>query len=105
MTLIAILVKVLLNLWHTIRQYLFWNQSRDKQTIPLSVNYHLTRACNYRCQFCFHTALTNDRLPLAEAKRGISLFKKAGTKKLNFSGDEPFLIDHGRYVGELTRFC
>ncbi|CAF3772562.1 unnamed protein product [Rotaria sordida] len=41
----------------------------NKQPIPLSVNYHLTRACNYRCKFCFHTYLTNDHLPLDEAKR------------------------------------
>jgi radical S-adenosyl methionine domain-containing protein 2 len=42
---------------------------------------------------------------LEEAKRGIRLLQKAGTKKINFSGGEPFLIDQGRYVGELTRFA
>jgi radical S-adenosyl methionine domain-containing protein 2 len=104
MRLINLLSKIFLPFWNFIRSFLF-HQSNHQQPIPLSVNYHLTRACNYRCKFCFHTALTNDRLPLEEAKRGIRLLEKAGTKKINFSGGEPFLIEHGRYVGELTRFA
>ncbi|CAF1437489.1 unnamed protein product [Rotaria sp. Silwood1] len=104
MLFIKFLIKIFLNLWNFIQQNFFY-QSHNKQPIPLSVNYHLTRACNYRCKFCFHTNLTNDRLPLDEAKRGISLLQQAGTKKINFSGGEPFLIEHGYYVGELTRFA
>ena len=101
MIIFQLFLRIVFTLWQTVRSYLF----PSKQTIPLSVNYHLTRACNYRCKFCFHTALTNDRLPLDEAKRGIRLLQKSGTKKINFSGGEPFLIDQGRYVGELTRFA
>lgn len=93
-----------MNLWNMLYSYYF-GSSKPKQPVPLSVNYHLTRACNYKCKFCFHTSLSNDRLPIDEAKRGLRLLTEAGTKKINFSGGEPFLIDHGRYVGELTRFA
>jgi radical S-adenosyl methionine domain-containing protein 2 len=102
--LFKLFTQLFLNIWNTIRSY-FFPQASPKQPIPLSVNYHLTRACNYRCKFCFHTALTKDCLPLDEAKHGIRLLQKAGTKKINFSGGEPFLMDQGRYVGELTRFA
>ena len=29
----------------------------------------------------------------------------AGMKKINFSGGEPFIVERGRYVGELVKFC
>lgn len=44
----------------------------------LSVNYHFTRRCNYRCGFCFHTAKTSFELPLDKAKEGLRLLKEAG---------------------------
>ncbi|XP_013928693.1 PREDICTED: radical S-adenosyl methionine domain-containing protein 2 [Thamnophis sirtalis] len=46
--------------------------------VPLSVNYHFTRQCNYKCGFCFHTAKTSFVLPLQVAKRGLRLLKEAG---------------------------
>ena len=30
---------------------------------------------------------------------------EAGMKKINFAGGEPFIVDRGRYLGELVRFC
>ncbi|XP_013398024.1 radical S-adenosyl methionine domain-containing protein 2 [Lingula anatina] len=77
----------------------------DSLPKPISVNYHFTRRCNYRCGFCFHTAKTSFVLPIEEAKRGLKLLKDAGMEKINFSGGEPFLEKGGRYVGELTRYC
>lgn len=73
--------------------------------VPLSVNYHFTRQCNYSCGFCFHTAKTSFVLPLDEAKRGLTMLAEAGMKKLNFSGGEPFIKDGGRYMGELIQYC
>lgn len=72
---------------------------------PTSVNFHFTRRCNYTCGFCFHTAKTSFVLPLEEQKRGLSELSKAGMKKVNFSGGEPFLEDKGERVGQLVRFC
>uniref|UniRef100_G1T2Q7 S-adenosylmethionine-dependent nucleotide dehydratase RSAD2 n=2 Tax=Oryctolagus cuniculus TaxID=9986 RepID=G1T2Q7_RABIT len=80
-------------------------EDSDVPTTPMSVNYHFTRQCNYRCGFCFHTAKTSFVLPLEEAKRGLLLLKEAGMEKINFSGGEPFIHDRGRYLGELVRFC
>jgi hypothetical protein len=45
---------------------------------PISVNYHLTRQCNYQCGFCFHTAKTSFVLPIDEAQRGLTMLKDAG---------------------------
>lgn len=47
-------------------------------TTPVSVNYHFTRKCNYKCGFCFHTAKTSFVLPIEEATRGLQLLKEAG---------------------------
>ncbi|TVY85455.1 Radical S-adenosyl methionine domain-containing protein [Lachnellula suecica] len=71
--------------------------------IPVSVNYHLTRKCNYECGFCFHTAKTSYILPLEEAKKGLALLKQGGMKKLNFVGGEPMMYPN--FVGELAKYC
>ncbi|XP_060081106.1 S-adenosylmethionine-dependent nucleotide dehydratase RSAD2-like isoform X2 [Ylistrum balloti] len=73
--------------------------------VPLSVNYHFTRQCNYQCGFCFHTAKTSAVLPVSEAKRGLRMLKESGMEKVNFSGGEPFIVQRGTYVGELVTFC
>ncbi|XP_072134581.1 S-adenosylmethionine-dependent nucleotide dehydratase RSAD2 [Mobula birostris] len=80
-------------------------KSGERANIPLSVNYHFTRQCNYKCGFCFHTAKTSFVLPLEEAKRGLNLLKTAGMEKVNFSGGEPFLHDGGEFLGKLVRYC
>ncbi|CZS92393.1 related to Radical S-adenosyl methionine domain-containing protein 2 [Rhynchosporium agropyri] len=76
---------------------------KSQSPVPISVNYHLTRACNYACGFCFHTAKTSYILPLQEAKKGLALLHHAGMKKLNFAGGEPML--YPKVVGELARYC
>jgi len=81
------------------------NALRQTTAVPLSVNYHFTRQCNYKCGFCFHTAKTSFVLPLDVAKRGLDMLAAAGMKKLNFSGGEPFIHEGGRFMGELIRYC
>ncbi|XP_062609440.1 S-adenosylmethionine-dependent nucleotide dehydratase RSAD2-like [Saccostrea cucullata] len=76
-----------------------------KELNPTSVNYHLTRQCNYKCGFCFHTAKTSYVLPTEEAKKGLTLLKENGMEKVNFAGGEPFIVKRGSYLGELVRFC
>ncbi|XP_065657871.1 S-adenosylmethionine-dependent nucleotide dehydratase RSAD2-like isoform X2 [Hydra vulgaris] len=73
--------------------------------LPLSVNYHFLRTCNYSCGFCFHTAKTSFVLPLDKAKYGLQLLVDNGMEKINFSGGEPFLYQGGRFLGELIRYC
>ena len=69
----------------------------------LSVNYHFTRECNYKCGFCFHTQKSKGKLPIEKAIEGLKLLKKYGVKKINFAGGEPFL--YPKYLEELIRVC
>jgi radical S-adenosyl methionine domain-containing protein 2 len=79
-------------------------KSKKKQRmVPISVNYHFTRKCNYKCGFCFHTAKTSHVLTVEEAKIGLSKLKAAGMRKINFAGGEPFL--YPKFLGELVAFC
>eukprot|EP00794_Sanderia_malayensis_P016701 gene16701-18395_t len=73
--------------------------------IPESVNYHFTRQCNYKCGFCYHTALTSFVLPIDDAKLGLKMLRDAGMQKINFSGGEPFLHKRGKFLGELVKYC
>ncbi|KJZ75269.1 Radical S-adenosyl methionine-containing protein 2 [Hirsutella minnesotensis 3608] len=73
-----------------------------KKVVPLSVNYHFTRRCNKECGFCFHTAKTSFILSEPAAKRGLSLLKRAGMRKLNFAGGEPFL--YPKFLGSLVQY-
>lgn len=66
-----------------------------------SVNYFISRKCNFKCNFCFHTQKNHNILPLADAKRGIRLLHQAGTEKINFAGGEPFL--YPELLGELCK--
>ncbi len=73
--------------------------------VPESVNYHFTRQCNYKCGFCYYTALTSYVLPIDDAKRGLKMLKDAGMHKINFSGGEPFLHKRGKFLGDLVKYC
>jgi len=53
----------------------------SKKVIPISVNYHFTRVCNYNCGFCFHTAKSQKKLDLEVAKQGLKMLKECGMKK------------------------
>lgn len=75
----------------------------SKSTIPVSVNYFFSRKCNKECGFCFHTAKTSYVLSQDQAHRGLYLLKKAGMKKLNIAGGEPFL--YPKFLGAMLKFC
>jgi len=78
---------------------------RRTKLIPLSVNYHFTRKCNYSCNYCFHTSKNSFQLPLEQATEGMKQLVKNGMKKINFSGGEPFLITRGHHVGKLCKIA
>ncbi|KOS20565.1 Radical S-adenosyl methionine domain-containing protein 2 [Escovopsis weberi] len=71
--------------------------------IPVSVNYHFTRECNYSCGFCFHTAKTSHLASVQDARRGLRLLREAGMRKINFAGGEPFLKP--KFLGEMIDYC
>ena len=60
-----------------------------------TVNYHLLKACNMRCGFCFATfedASTGQQLNHEEALKLVNLLCQAGFRKINFAGGEPTLL-------------
>ena len=64
-----------------------------KTKIP-SVNYHLTKACNMRCKFCFatFTDLNVVKHNFERSKTIITKLANAGFEKINFAGGEPTLV-------------
>eukprot|EP00178_Gracilaria_changii_P000085 TRINITY_DN1006_c1_g1_i1.p1 TRINITY_DN1006_c1_g1~~TRINITY_DN1006_c1_g1_i1.p1 ORF type:complete len:394 (-),score=42.07 TRINITY_DN1006_c1_g1_i1:344-1525(-) len=76
------------------------NMSIDSSTVQ-SVNYFISRACNYSCKFCFHTQKNTSVLSLAKARLGLQMLRRAGTEKINFAGGEPFL--QHEMLGELCK--
>lgn len=66
-----------------------------------SVNYFISRKCNYACKFCFHTQKSSHHLPLLKAQAGLHLLQQAGCEKINFAGGEPFI--HATLLGDLCR--
>ena len=67
------------------------------KTIP-SVNFHLWKACNMRCKFCFatfqeiqQTSLPKGHLPHPDAIRVVKELASYGFQKINFAGGEPTL--------------
>ena len=68
-----------------------------------AVNYHLIKACNDRCSFCFATFRDVRRhLPLPEVREVVRLLAEAGAEKINFAGGEPTLHPH---LPELIRYA
>ena len=78
------------------------SNDKSKSKKPISVNYHITRVCNYSCKFCFHTNTNSHVEKLVDAKRGLKLLQEAGMQKINFAGGEPFL--EPKLLGELCKY-
>lgn len=76
---------------------------KDTQELVKSVNYFISRTCNYSCGFCFHTQKNTHMLDIDRAKAGLKLLRAAGTEKINFAGGEPFI--HDIFLGELCRYA
>jgi hypothetical protein len=58
------------------------NAPTASESMVRSVNYFISRACNYSCDFCFHTMKNTNKLSLDEAKRGLKMLRAAGTEKV-----------------------
>mmetsp|Transcript_18480 Transcript_18480/g.22188 ORF Transcript_18480/g.22188 Transcript_18480/m.22188 type:complete len:351 (+) Transcript_18480:79-1131(+) len=78
------------------------NKNRIAERVR-SVNYFISRECNYKCKFCFHTAKNNKKLSLGKAQLGLQLLKHSGTEKINFAGGEPFM--NPKLLGELAKYA
>ncbi|KAJ6647669.1 Radical S-adenosyl methionine domain-containing protein 2 [Pseudolycoriella hygida] len=89
-------------LW-IILSYFYINGRRKPKIVPVSVNYHFTRKCNYSCGFCFHTAKTSYVAPMGDIRPALRILKEKGMKKINLSGGEPFL--YPELLGEICKYC
>ena len=78
---------------------------------PLAVNFHLIKACDSRCKFCFATFrdLHHPRLPTDACRRILDAIREAGCAKVTFAGGEPTLrrdlgdlVEHARNLGMVT---
>lgn len=75
-----------------------------------SVNFHILRSCDARCDFCFATFRdVRGRLDRHDALRLISALREAGGEKITFAGGEPTLhpdldayVRHAKGVGFVT---
>lgn len=80
-----------------------------------AVNYHIWRACNMRCKFCFATydsvlpGHARHGLPILEARNLVESLRSAGFRKITFAGGEPTLcpwlwevVAHAKGVGFKT---
>jgi len=67
------------------------DNKNDISDLVKSVNYFISRECNYSCKFCFHTQTNTNKFQFEQAKYGLRLLKESGTQKINFAGGEPFL--------------
>lgn len=72
---------------------------KEKTTIK-SINFHLWKACNFKCKYCFATY--NDSIDLYKIKKNLDkqeMFKIVkeiadyGIEKISFAGGEPFLCN------------
>lgn len=76
---------------------------------PISVNWHITDKCNYKCKYCF-VKFDNKRnrnelfLDLKESKKMIDILKNKGTEKINFIGGEPLIPKYCNNLGEIVKY-
>ncbi len=75
-----------------------------------SINFHVLRACDARCRFCFATFRdVEGKLSRGDALRLIAMLREAGAEKLTFAGGEPTLhpdletyVRHAKSLGLVT---
>src|SRR5690554_6139916 len=72
---------------------------RDEMMIlPPSVNFHLNKACNYSCKFCYARFedsadyLGRGMLPRKQQLAVVDALVNAGFDKITFAGGEPTLV-------------
>jgi radical S-adenosyl methionine domain-containing protein 2 len=67
------------------------------------VNFHLIKACNLKCRFCFATfRAVHGNLALSDCRELLRRLRAAGCEKLTFVGGEPTLHPH---IAELIAYA
>lgn len=72
-------------------------------TPAVAVNFHLIKACNLKCRFCFATFRdVHGKLTLSDCRELLRRLRAAGCEKLTFVGGEPTLHPH---IAELIAYA
>ena len=70
-----------------------------------TINFHLVKACNFKCKFCYATFndISGAGLSKAEQLKLIKVLSESGKFiKINFAGGEPTLVPH---ISELIQYA
>jgi len=74
---------------------------QNKNSKPISVNWHFWPWCNMKCKFCFATFRDVKKTISKDAAFQVpKMLKDAGTEKITFVGGEPMLCP---YIGDLVK--
>lgn len=71
-----------------------------------TVNYHLLKACNYQCKYCYATFddIKEKSISKKEQKKLITLLAQSKLfRKINFAGGEPLLVPHIQELIQLAK--
>lgn len=78
---------------------------KELKTMISTINFHLIKACNFKCRFCFATFddIQSKGLSKQEQFKLIKLLAESKKfKKINFAGGEPTLVPH---IQELIQYA
>lgn len=65
--------------------------NKDSITIPQTLCFRVTRACNLSCPFCQAPPIDNEEMSLDEVKECIDIFSRIGIESIKFTGGEPYI--------------
>ena len=68
----------------------------------ITVNYHLTRHCNYKCKYCYAHFNGVNSLNSSQSQKIVEEIANAGFGKVNFAGGEPLVY---KDLGSLIRLA
>ena len=69
----------------------------------ITVNFHLTRVCNYKCKYCYAHFQKMNSLDQSQSQRIVEEIANAGFGKINFAGGEPLTYKPLGYLIRLAK--
>ncbi|MCK5398130.1 MAG: viperin family antiviral radical SAM protein [Thermoplasmata archaeon] len=79
---------------------------KAKSKLPPAANWHITKACNFNCIYCFAGFKSiQETLPKKVALQIPRQLKELGVEKLNIAGGEPLLYPYLMEILEEAKHC
>lgn len=80
-----------------------------KNNVITTVNYHLTKECNFKCKYCFARFDEMSSQPMLSEEDSLKLIKMLADSghfnKINFVGGEPMLVPHLSRLIKYAKEC